>query len=71
MNCVSDTDPLRSQPAVAGMQVFVYVRFAAEFASVIPSNDQTSGKNATETFPVMFRRRIASPIPPLDVYKSN
>ena len=45
------TDPLRSQLAV--------VRFAVEFASVIPLNDQKSGKKATETSPVMFGRRIA------------
>ena len=35
------------------------VRFAVEFASVIPLNDQESGKKATETSPVMFGRRIA------------
>ena len=45
------TDPLRSQLAI--------VRFAGEFASVIPLNDQKSGKKATETSPVMFGRRIA------------
>ena len=47
------TDPLRSQLAV------VRLHFAAEFASVIPLNDQKSGKKATETSLVMFGRRIA------------